>query len=183
MALSIAKIIASFRRDALPFPGDVGMSMDTYVTGRYVSDLAATIDATFNDLEGTLGSVERRLDTVTQEITLLPTEVFLAAGTVCVLSVNGKMIPAKADEKVRARGLMGIVVEDTPGNVEGRFLLRGKYREPLFDDGDILYVSTTEGVLSARPPEGQGDIVRVVGYKLANGDVFFDPDQSYFEVE
>ena len=50
--------------------------------------------------------------------------------------------------------------------------------------GDVLFVSTTSGDITATAPSGNTDIVRVVGYCLdaSNGQIWFNPDGTFVEV-
>ena len=50
--------------------------------------------------------------------------------------------------------------------------------------GDVLFLSTTAGDATATAPSGNGDIIRVIGYCLhaSNGQIWFDPDNTYVEV-
>jgi len=50
--------------------------------------------------------------------------------------------------------------------------------------GDVLFVSTTAGEITATAPSGSGDIVRIVGYCLdaSNGQIWFNPDGAFVEV-
>jgi len=48
--------------------------------------------------------------------------------------------------------------------------------------GDVLYVHTTAGEVSATQPSATGDFVRVVGYCLADNKVFFSPSQDFIEI-
>lgn len=48
--------------------------------------------------------------------------------------------------------------------------------------GDVLYLGTTNGTLTATPPSGSGEIVRVVGYNLGGNRVYFKPSADFFEV-
>tara|TARA_R100000005_G_C4986663_1_gene194819 strand:+ start:363 stop:1196 length:834 start_codon:yes stop_codon:yes gene_type:complete len=50
--------------------------------------------------------------------------------------------------------------------------------------GDVLFVSTTAGEITATAPSGSGDIVRIVGYCLhaTGGQIWFNPDGAFVEV-
>lgn len=177
------KIISTFSPTPIPFVSTtLGGIEDGKIQRRWADDLSATLDLNLQQLEAFATSMERRVDNVTQDLALLPCEVDIAAGQLCQLSTNGKMIPADASIKVYARGLVGLCVEDNPGNVDGRFLLRGFYNSTDFDAGDILYMSETTGEITAAMPTTSGSLVRIVGYKLANDQLFFCPDTTYIEV-
>tara|TARA_R110002073_G_scaffold328921_1_gene510744 strand:- start:103 stop:1278 length:1176 start_codon:yes stop_codon:yes gene_type:complete len=91
---------------------------------------------------------------------------------------------ADADAVATCDGLLGIALgaaSDTNG-----ILLRGMVT--LDHDpgavGDVLFVSTTSGDITATAPSGNTDIVRVVGYCLdaSNGQIWFNPDGTFVEV-
>ena len=48
--------------------------------------------------------------------------------------------------------------------------------------GDVLYVHTAVGQVSATQPFAIGDFVRVAGYCLADNKVFFSPSQDFIEI-
>ena len=180
----LKKIISTFSRSPTPFPDvAMGQAWNPDDNKRWADDISAAMDRNLLQLEQFAGSVERRVDLITQDVAELPCEVAVTEGQVCQLSVNGKMIPADASDKVYARGLIGLAIRDNAGNIDGRFLLRGFYDSTDFDAGDILYLSETEGTMTASMPTTSGSIVRIVGYKLANDKIFFNPDTTYIEVE
>ena len=91
---------------------------------------------------------------------------------------------ADADSAATCDGLLGIALgasSDTNG-----VLLRGMVT--IDHDpgavGDVLFVSTTAGDITATAPSGTGDIVRIVGYCLdaSNGQIWFNPDGAFVEV-
>ena len=91
---------------------------------------------------------------------------------------------ADADAVATCDGLLAVALgaaSDTNG-----MLLRGMVT--LDHDpgavGDVLFVSTTAGDVSATAPSGNGDIIRVIGYCLhaSNGTIWFNPDSTFVEV-
>ena len=48
--------------------------------------------------------------------------------------------------------------------------------------GDVLYLDTTNGLLTATAPSGSGEIVRVMGYNLGSNRVYFDPSKDWLEI-
>lgn len=48
--------------------------------------------------------------------------------------------------------------------------------------GDVLYLDTTNGLLTATAPSGSGNIVRVCGYNLGGNRVYFDPSKDWLEI-
>ena len=91
---------------------------------------------------------------------------------------------ADADAVATCDGLLGIALgaaSDTNG-----VLLRGMVTvdHDTGAVGDVLFVSTTAGDITATAPSGNADIVRVVGYCLhaSNGQIWFNPDGAFVEV-
>jgi hypothetical protein len=48
--------------------------------------------------------------------------------------------------------------------------------------GDVVYLDTTNGTLTATAPTGSGEIVRVVGYNLGSNRIYFDPSKDWLEI-
>ena len=72
---------------------------------------------------------------------------------------------ASDDDGMLLRGI--VVLDHDPGAV-----------------GDVLFVSTTAGDITATAPSGNNDIVRIVGYCLhaSLGNIWFNPDGAFVEV-
>ena len=90
-------------------------------------------------------------------------------------------VQVDADAEATTKGLLGVAL-GTTSDVAGLLVHGVGY---LSHDpgtaGDVLYVSTTAGQVSATQP-GAGKFVRVAGYCLADNKVFFSPSQDYIEV-
>ena len=108
----------------------------------------------------------------------------MTTGALYHLAADGSWDLADADAASTCDGLLGIALgssSDTDG-----VLLRGMVtidHDPG-SFGDVLFVSTTAGDITATAPSGSGDIVRVVGYCLdaSNGQIWFNPDGAFVEV-
>ena len=48
--------------------------------------------------------------------------------------------------------------------------------------GDVLYLDTTNGLLTATAPSTSGAIVRVCGYNLGSDRVYFNPSKDWLEI-
>ena len=48
--------------------------------------------------------------------------------------------------------------------------------------GDVLYLDTTNGLLTATAPSTSGAVVRVLGYNLGGNRVYFDPSKDWLEI-
>jgi len=97
---------------------------------------------------------------------------------------NGTWTITNADTKLDANGLLGIAL-GTNSTTHG-MLLRGTITLDYDPgaNGNPMYVSTTDGLVSSSVPTTSGHIVRLVGYLLGgtHGNLWFDPDKTYVEV-
>ena len=48
--------------------------------------------------------------------------------------------------------------------------------------GDVLYLSTTSGELTATAPSTAGNIVRVMGYNIDGDRIYFNPSADWIEI-
>ena len=65
-------------------------------------------------------------------------------------------------------------------------LVKGYVRSTAYtaSTGDILYVSTTAGAITATAPSAAGDVVRIVGYQLdaTNDVIYFNPSNDWIQL-
>ena len=105
----------------------------------------------------------------------------LVAGQVYT-HASGAWVAVDADAQTTTEGLLGMALGTSP-TTNGLLVHGIGY---LSHDpgaaGDVLYVHTTAGEVSATQPSATGDFVRVVGYCLADNKVFFSPSQDFIEV-
>ena len=95
---------------------------------------------------------------------------------------SGAWVAVDADAEATTKGLLGMAIDTDPAT-DGMLVYGVGY---LSHDpgtaGDVLYVHTTAGELSATQPSATGDFVRVAGYCLADNKVFFSPSQDWIEI-
>ena len=95
---------------------------------------------------------------------------------------SGAWVAVDADDSTTTEGLLGMALGTSP-TTHGLLVHGVGY---LSHDpgaaGDVLYVHTSPGELSATQPGTAGDFVRVAGYCLADNKVFFSPSQDFIEV-
>tara|TARA_Y100000361_G_scaffold37152_1_gene31752 strand:- start:3686 stop:6781 length:3096 start_codon:yes stop_codon:yes gene_type:complete len=92
---------------------------------------------------------------------------------------------ADANAVASAKGMLGIAIDnDTP-----KFLIRGIARHSSWTNlgnGSVLYISAgvTTGEIANSAPQGQGDVVRVIGYCTNSGarEIFFNPSNDWIEL-
>jgi len=105
----------------------------------------------------------------------------LVAGQVYT-HASGAWVAVDADAQATTEGLLGMALGTSP-TTNGLLVHGVGY---LSHDpgaaGDVLYVHTTAGELSATQPSATGDFVRVAGYCLADNKVFFSPSQDFIEI-
>lgn len=87
-----------------------------------------------------------------------------------------------ADAESTTAGMLGIAL-GTSATTDG-FLLKGVISfANSFDPGDTLYVSLTAGeITNDISSYTTGDIVRIVGYAISTGLIYFNPSPDYIEL-
>ena len=99
-----------------------------------------------------------------------------------VYCFNGtNWVQVDADAEATTKGLLGVAL----GTAATDGLLTHGVAYLSHDPGaagDVLYVHTTAGEVSATQPSATGDFVRVVGYCLADNKIFFSPSQDFIEI-
>jgi hypothetical protein len=88
-----------------------------------------------------------------------------------------------ADVEAKTYGLFGMAL-GTSSATDG-LLIRGVYASTSFSAftaGQLLYIDTTEGAITATAPSATGDFVRIIGYALGSNYIFIDPAQDYIEI-
>ena len=175
--MTLKELLVRWTRRLLPYP-----TPETVQT-TWPEEFAAAVEQNFLELETSLSATERRLRNISQEFGLFPVGDAVAAGDLCVLSTNGEMIPASAIDKTYASGLVALATETAGPTQEARFLLWGFVNDTVFTPGDLLYMDTVQGNITPTQPSLTGQVVRLVGYKLANDKIFFKPDETFIEIE
>jgi hypothetical protein len=105
----------------------------------------------------------------------------LTAGTVYLWDGSGEWANANAGAAATADGLMGVSTDTASAPdvlVSGIIQLASVPGSA----GDVLYLDTTNGTLTATAPSGSGEIVRVMGYNLDGNRIYFNPSQDWLEI-
>ena len=109
----------------------------------------------------------------------------MGIGTIYHYKSDGTWEVTNANAVATCDGLLGVALGEE-SDVNG-VLLRGMVT--LDHDpgavGDVLFLSAaSNGDATATAPSGSSDIVRVIGYCLdaSDGQIWFDPDNTYVEV-
>jgi len=105
----------------------------------------------------------------------------LVAGQVYT-HASGAWVAVDADAQATTEGLLGMALGTSP--TDDGLLVHGVgyLSHDPGTAGDVLYVHTTAGQVSATQPATTGDFVRVAGYCLADNKVFFSPSQDFIEI-
>lgn len=112
----------------------------------------------------------------------LTAEGALNAGDLCYLNGAGKMDQCDASVETTSRTLLGICETALDPEEAGNFILRGFYTNEGFITGGVAYASPTGGAIQFTPPNGSGEVVRVLGYGLSASQLFFNPDDTWFGI-
>jgi len=107
----------------------------------------------------------------------------MAQGKLYVYS-GGDWIASDADAVSTSQGLIAIALGTS---ASAGMLTRGMYTlsyNPAQGDGDILYLSPTQGQMYYEPPSGSQDVVRILATALSSstGEIFFHPDNTFIEL-
>jgi len=109
----------------------------------------------------------------------------VTGGTIYYLG-SASMVVANASAVATASGLLAV---GTDSGSPSEMLLEGAVKVPNNDfssatKGDVLYLSTTSGRVTATAPSSAGEVVRVVGYVLtpASGYIYWSPDKNWVEI-
>ena len=108
----------------------------------------------------------------------------MTVGDLYYYTDSGTWALTNADAEGTSTGLLAIAL-GAESDVHG-MLLRGMVTTGSLgshDEGDILYVRTSNGDITPTPPSGSGHIVRIVGYAMeaTNNRIWFDPDKTWVE--
>jgi hypothetical protein len=108
----------------------------------------------------------------------------VAFPNLCFFKSDNKYWKTDADAKATTDGELAIALESTTAESTGKFLKLGYIRDDSwsFTIGDMLYVDTTSGSITATKPSGVGDCVRRIGYAHATNIIWVAPDLLVIEL-
>ena len=107
----------------------------------------------------------------------------LTSGNLCYFSAAGTWSNANASAPAMSQGLLGLAL-GTNAAVDG-LLLCGRYTNAAwsFTVGDVIFVNTNAGSITATRPVVADQVVRIVGYAIGTNEVMFNPDRTYIELQ
>jgi hypothetical protein len=89
---------------------------------------------------------------------------------------------ADADAESTTAGMLGIALGSS-ATTDGMFIKGVISFANSFTPGDTLYVSlTAAGITNDISSYTTGDIVRIVGYAMSTGLIYFNPSDDYVEL-
>jgi hypothetical protein len=105
-------------------------------------------------------------------------------GNLCYFKSDNKFWKTDADAKATTEGELAIALETITAESAGKFLKIGYIRDDswTFVIGDILYVDTTTGAITATKPSTVGDSIRRIGYAHSATIIWFAPDLLVLEL-
>ena len=180
------------------FPG-FGTSAGTALEGNTAIPTATsdlTNDSGFitaaNELDGIYLKVETRdtayaNDSYEGEILKWGNASSMSAGQLRYMSAAGsplasRWVNADADAESTTAGMLGIALGSS-ATTNGMFIKGVIAFSNSFDPGDTLYVSLTAGgITNDISSYTTGDIVRIVGYAMSTGLIYFNPSDDYIEL-
>jgi hypothetical protein len=125
-------------------------------------------------------------NTASGEIIFFGTGSGFTAGSVYYLSSSLTWTAANATSTVNSLGMLAVAMGATVGNgmlVRGyaRYTSNTSYSSST--SGSTLYVAKTNGGFTGVAPSGTGNVVRIIGYNVANGTtIYFNPDNTWVEL-
>lgn len=107
----------------------------------------------------------------------------LTSGSLCYFSAAGTWSNADASAAATSQGLLGLAL-GTNAAADG-LLICGRYTNAAwsFTPGDVVYVNTNAGSITATRPVVSDQVVRIVGYAIGTNEVVFNPDRTYIELQ
>ena len=103
--------------------------------------------------------------------------------TLCFMNGVGKMAKTDASTEALSDTLLGVSADAYSADEEGFFYLFGVIPLSGFSPGSVLFASIDAGLMQDDPPLGSGDIIRITGYGLPDGKVYFNPDRAWAQLE
>lgn len=99
----------------------------------------------------------------------------------CYLASDGEWALTDADAESTASGMLAISLESKTDGQAMRVITHGYVRDDswAWTAGQLIYLSTTPGALTATAPSATGDVVRVVGYAITADVIYFNPSNEY----
>ena len=130
------------------------------------------------DESGLLDISVMPLGTVTASLLAEATEDLVIGDVVYLHKVVTTLTADKADATDATKKAMGYIDEivDFSGEATCRVYFEGLITLTGLTPGAKYYLTTTPGVISVAPPEGDGNMVQCVGYALSATKLKFDPD-------
>jgi hypothetical protein len=107
----------------------------------------------------------------------------VSAGELCCLDQYGNFVKADASSEATSKSMLVVATETIGSASTGTFLVKGQYTVPggSLTVGSPYFISDTAGTATDTALTATGSFVRIIGYALTSGTIFFDPDKTYIE--
>jgi hypothetical protein len=146
-----------------------------------------TFDGTHLNVSGSSSFIHNPVVLLTTSVSGYGDIVTFGSGSTSVGDLHyysgGSWSIANSTTTSGSTGMLGFALGLTPSD---GMLIKGYLRNSGFttSDGDILFVSTTNGEISTTQPIGAGNVVRIIGYSIdgTNGVIYFNPDNTWIEI-
>jgi hypothetical protein len=135
----------------------------------------------------------KRIDELTKYVLgiggLYPLTVQFTAGEnlsiwdICYLKTDGKMYRANATNDSKSTTLLTMASFGVLANEIGKFYLYGRVALAGLTMGSVYYLDVYDGSYSITPPNVSSNIVRVIGYAIAQEIFFFNPDPTWVKIK
>ena len=103
-----------------------------------------------------------------------------------VAFVYSQWILANATISGSGHHKLGICVQTANNNGNTKILLYGTIRSdsnfPNLSIGEVVYLGSSNGSIQVSPPNGSGNIIRIIGYGHTAKELFFNPSNDYLEL-
>lgn len=106
-------------------------------------------------------------------------------GQLCFLNSDSEFALCDANVEGTTKGMLALATASIAADAAGIFLLYGFLRDDTFNytKGAELYVPETAGVPTETRGVHDADFVRIVGHAFNADTIFFNPSQTYVELE
>ena len=165
----------------------------TKIADAFLSDNTAHLD-TFQTFTGRKNLDKRDFNTVggtdgdcKGDIVVFGTDASShVAGNIYTLNSSNQWVLTDANAVATSIGLLAVAMGSSVSDgmcIRGMASLKTTFPgSPV--NGDVLYLDgVTPGAATGTAPAGNGDVVRVLGYKIGSGErMWFNPDNTFVEV-
>lgn len=106
----------------------------------------------------------------------------IGVGAALTMNDSGSIIQATADATSTFELCQFIALETGTGNKY--VLMKGLLRNTSwsFTPGNLIYLSTTSGMMTQTQPSGSGEKIQIIGSALTSDIIYFNPDKTWLDL-